>query len=149
MHVVGVEREEAVDAAVDLAAQPVLDALADHRALLARNRLQIGVDIGETGSCGTSTYRSCRGQSGLLTRAVAQFEMFDTERTRKSARRLDKPALDAGVVRRRSAVDAERQRDERVAEQAALDLGQRQDADDLAAALGEQVVGSDGERPPR
>ena len=39
-----------------------------------------------------------------------------------------------------AAIDAERGRDQRVAEQEALDLGQRQHAHDFAATLREQVV---------
>jgi hypothetical protein len=43
--VVGIKLEEPVDAAVDLAAQAVRDPLAHHRALLARDRLQVFVGI--------------------------------------------------------------------------------------------------------
>ena len=45
-----------------------------------------------------------------------------------------------GVVRRRAAIDAERQRNQRVAEKPASYLRERQNADDPAAALGEKVM---------
>ncbi len=52
------------------------------------------------------------------------------------------PRAASVVGRDDAAVDAERRRDQRVAEQQALDLGERQHADDLAVALGEQVMGA-------
>ena len=49
MHVVGVERKEAVDAGVEFGAQSVLDALAHHRALLARDGEHVGLLVGQDG----------------------------------------------------------------------------------------------------
>ena len=46
------------------------------------------------------------------------------------------------IVHGSPAVDGERQRHQRMPEQQAVDLRQRQDAGYLAASLGEQVVGS-------
>ena len=66
--------------------------------------------------------------------------MFDAKRAREFARRLDQAALGRGVVRCRPAIHAERQRNEGVAEQAALDFGERQDADDPPAPLRDAVV---------
>ena len=73
-------------------------------------------------------------------RATAEFEMLDVERVGKRRGRFDQRAPASGVGRRRAAVDAERQRHQRMAEQAALHLGQRQDAGDRARTLGDQIV---------
>ncbi len=66
--------------------------------------------------------------------------MVDVERIGEIGRRFDQRAASFGVGRRRAAVHAERQRDQRVAEQAALHLGERKDAGDRAGALGDEIV---------
>ena len=66
--------------------------------------------------------------------------MLDAERARELDRGVDQRPLGLRVARGGPAVDAERQRHERVTEQAALHLGKRENADDLAAALGQPIV---------
>ena len=68
--------------------------------------------------------------------------MVDAERLGEIRRGVDQRASGFGIGRRGAAVDGERQRDQRMAEQPALDLGQRQHADDVAVALGDEVVGA-------
>ncbi len=66
--------------------------------------------------------------------------MLDVQRVRQRGGRFDQRASGFGIGRRRAAIHAEGQRDQRVAEQAAPDLGQRQDAGYCAGTLGDQVV---------
>ena len=66
--------------------------------------------------------------------------MIDAQRTCQFDRSIDQRVLGVGIVRGGSTVDAERQRHQRMAEQAAPDLGQRQHAADRVAALGDQVM---------
>ena len=47
MHVVGKELEEPVCVAVDCANEAILDALANHGALLARDGQHVGLDVGQ------------------------------------------------------------------------------------------------------
>ncbi len=89
------------------------------------------------------TNRSCCGQSGSYNVAIAQFKMIDPQLARQFGRCCVQQAARVLIVHRSPAIHRERQRYERMPEQQALDLRQRQDAGDLAAALGKQVVRAD------
>ena len=72
--------------------------------------------------------------------AVAHLQVLDAEAAREVAGGSFERRVRVLVGRDDAAVDAERRRDQRVAEQQALHLGERQHADGLAVALGEQVM---------
>ena len=61
-HVVGIEREEAIDVRIDVADEFVLDALAYHGALLARDGEHVGFGLGQD--------RLAEGDVQLLPRPV-------------------------------------------------------------------------------
>ena len=141
VHVVGVEREEAVDAGVDLAAQAVLDALAHHRALLARDGQHVGFFVGQDGLAegdvqvlprpvGVARLRRCAARGASTPRLLRELLGLV----------LPAPARGFGAVGRHAAVDGERQADQRVAEQQALHVRQRQHAFDAAVGFGVQEV---------
>jgi hypothetical protein len=77
--------------------------------------------------------------SGLL---VAVFERADLELRGEILRGLVERGAGGVVVGEDAAVGAERQRRQAVAEQAAVDFGQRQQADQRAILLGEEEVGA-------
>src|SRR5262245_43519169 len=140
-HVVRVEPEEAVDRAVELAAQAVLDPLAHHRALLARDGEHVRLLVGED--------RLAEGHVELLPRpsrlahdAVLELEMGYAEPLGELARRSVEERDRRRVSRRDAAVHAKRQRHERVAEEETLDLREGQNADEAPRALREQVIGA-------
>ena len=64
--------------------------------------------------------------------------MLDAQLPAQRFGSVDQRLRRSGVVRGRPAVDAERQRHQRVAEQPAFHFGERQHADDNAAALGDR-----------
>ena len=97
MLVIRVKLEEALDTAIDLADQSALDALAHHRALLAWNREQIGLDLGQQ--------RLAESHVQVLLRpvrlgpdAVAQFEVAHAE----IARQVDRNPVQCAAARRSS-----------------------------------------------
>ena len=85
MHVVGVERKESIDAGVDVAAQAVLDALAHHRALLARDGQHVGLLVGQDvlAKRHVEVLRRPVVVPGI---DVAQFEVIDAQSLRDSLR---------------------------------------------------------------
>ena len=94
------------------------------------------------------TYRSCRGHVGLGRGAVAQLEVLDAEIARQVARRAVQRGRARLVGDRRAAVDRERQRHQRVAEEQALHARQRQHADDARRPARRAGSGcGDGTRP--
>ncbi len=139
MDVVRVERKESVNGVVDFTAQPMLDSLADHGALLARYRLQVRVDVGKQvlAKCDVELL-AWPGRAFDV--AIPEFEVLHAERLCKLGGRLDERIFDIGTVCRGSPVRAKRQRNQGVSEQAALDFRERQYAYDLAAAFGNAVV---------
>src|SRR5215510_6787972 len=135
-HVVRVEAEEAADRGVELAAQALLDPLAHHRALLARDGEHVRLLVGED--------RLAEGHVELLPRpsrlahdAVLELEMGYAEPLGELARRSVEERDRRRVSRRDTAVHAKRQRHERVAEEETLDLRERQNADEAPRALRE------------
>ena len=100
MHVVRVQLEEAPDSCVDLARQAARDALAHHRALLARNRRHVGLDFGGD-RLAKSHIEVLPRPSGLGGRPVAQLEVFDTELPREF-----EPPHGASAARLASSVEA-------------------------------------------
>ena len=131
-------KKRSTDASIS-ARSPLPDSLADHRTLLARDREQIGFGVGRELAPERHVQVLPR-PAGTLRCAVAKLEVLDAERSREVDRGVDERPLGVRVARGRSAVDAERQRHERVAEEAALHLRERENAGDLAAALGQPIV---------
>jgi hypothetical protein len=144
--VVGVQLEEAVHVLVDHRAQLALHALAHHGALLARNGQQVGLGVGEQGAPEGDVELLAR-PLGLERLAIAQFEVLHAQATTEFDGRPVQGAAGLVVDRGHAAVHGKRQRYQRMAEQQAPDLGQRQHADDLVAALGQQVVAGVMEHP--
>ena len=140
VHVVGVQAEEAVHAAIHFALQAVLDALAHHRALLARDGQHVGFFVGQDGLA--------EGDVHLLPWPIfmaalqlAQFQVIDTQALRQ-AFCLRFQQLRAGLIfSRHAAIDGEGQARQRLAEEHALDMRQRQHAGDAALLLRVQEVG--------
>ena len=95
--VVGVEREEPVDRRVDLAAQAALDALAHHRALLARDGEQVRLDVGQD-LLAEGDVQVLARPVGLARDAVAQLEVVDAELVRERARGRVQRGRRAGSV---------------------------------------------------
>ena len=137
--IVGVQGEETIDRRVDLAAQTVLDAFANHRALLARYGQEIGVGV----SGDVTTKRDV----DVLARpvrafgnSIAKFEMLDVEGLRQLCRSLDQRPLADGVVGCGTAVNAEWERYQRMAEHPAPHFRQGQDARYRAVTLRDEIV---------
>src|SRR5262249_3380179 len=135
VHAVGVGREKALHALVDLARQARLDSLAHHGALLARNLEHVALEVG-IDRFPESDIQIRPLPVGMLRRAVAEFEVIDAAALRQIARRRLERAPRPLALGRNAAVDAERQPDERVPEQQTLHLGERQHAFDPAAGFG-------------
>ena len=132
-------RSRRLDVVVDLGAQLFLDALAHHRALLARNGQHVLLGIG-VDRLAEGDVEILAGPVRVPALAIAHLEVIDAKLARQVAGRLLERRVGRVVGGDDAAVDAERRRDQGVAEQQALDLGERQHATDLAVALGEQVV---------
>ena len=132
-----------VGVAVGDRGQTVLDALAHHRPLLARDRLHVALVVGldrfterhvevrpldpsrPPSACGAR----CRNSSALRPGPHQQaLGMADQRR------------LAFRIGRQRAAIDAERHGDQRVAEQQRLHPPQRQHAGDRAVPFGETVM---------
>src|ERR1022692_4256633 len=67
--------------------------------------------------------------------------MFNAERPREIAGRLDKDTRGGGIGGSRAAGDAERQRDKRVTKKPALYFRKGKDSDNPSASFGDPVVG--------
>ena len=140
MHVVSEQRKEAIDTWVDLAAQTVLDAFADHRTLLARDRQQVGLVVGQDGLA-QADIEILQRPILVPSTDVAQFQVACTKTPCDllglSLQRIGR----SRIAGRHTAVIRERQAHQRVAKQQALDLGQRQHALDAAVALRIEEMG--------
>ena len=77
---------------------------------------------------------------------VAIFERANLELASEGLRRLVKRPRGGIMIGQNAAIGAERQRSQTMAEQPAVDFGQRQHAHDVAAALGQQKMGAVAER---
>ena len=139
MLVVRVKLEETIDTAIDLADQSALDALAHHRALLAWNREQVGLDLGQQRPAESHVQLLLR-PVGLGPDAIAQFEVLHAEIAGQVDRSTVQCAAACRVTGGGTAVDRKRQRHERIAEEQAAHPGQRQHAAELPAAFGNQVM---------
>jgi len=71
---------------------------------------------------------------------VAHFDVLDAEVASEGLRSVDETLRRLGIVGGRAAVDRERERRQRVAEEPALHLRERQDADEVGTTLGDEVV---------
>jgi hypothetical protein len=146
VNIVGVEREEAARIGIDLASQPILDSLADHRPLLARDGLQVGLDFGRNALAKTDVEILRRPRRVALTK-ISHLQMVDAKapggRLRLQFQRLGR----CRVAGRDATVDGKRQRDQRVAEEQAFHLRQRQNPFDHPRPLRVKKMRSMAERP--
>ena len=139
MHVVGVQREQAPAGGVDLAREAVLHPLSDHRALLAWNREQVGVDVRQD-RLAERAVEILGGPPVMRARELAQLEMIDLEALRQHFGFALERRRGIGIRGRHAAVHRERQRHESIAEQAAPHVRERQHAFDRAGTLGIEEV---------
>ena len=140
MDVVRVERKKTVCVAVNGADQPVLDPLADHGPLLARdgqhvvfNRWQDGLAEGYIEILG----RPLR----MAGRHVAELQMVHAKFARQVLRRIFQRCHGLGIDCRHAAIDGEGQGDQGVAEKPAPDMGKRQDSPDTGGVLRIEKMG--------
>ena len=148
VHAARIRVEHAVDVGVDFAAQAQLDPLAHHRALLARDGVQVGFVVardllaeGDVQFLGVPA-----GVARVRALHAAVFEVADAELARQRIGGAVQHGQHGRMFGDRAAVHAERHRAQRMAEQAALDFGQRQHADDAAVLLDVVEEGLDAER---
>src|ERR1022692_4655972 len=105
MDVVCIKGKKAIHRNVDFAAQPALDAFTYHRALLAWYGEQVRMAVGR--------YLPAKSHIKFLSRPigtsrnpVSKLQMFNAERPREIAGRLDKDTRGVGIVGSGAAVDA-------------------------------------------
>ena len=139
MHVVGVKSKESVDVGLEPASQAVPDALAHHRALLARNGEHVRLDLRQDRLAEAGIQVLAR-PARLARAAIAQLEVGDAQTPAKRLRRAMQGGDCVRLGRRHAGERAERQRDERMAEEEALDFGERQHAGDAGGALREKIM---------
>ncbi len=121
--------------------EAVLDALAHHRPLLARDRLHVPLRIG------LNRLPECliQGGTGHPLSAVhcfaeAEFHRRDACPPHQGGSMIPQGPRALRIRRERAAIDAEWHRDQRAAEQQRPHMGERQDPGDRAVALREGVV---------
>ena len=124
MLVVGVEGEEPVDRGVGLAPQTVLDPLAHHRALFARDGEHVRLDVRRDLLAEVEVDRLPRPLR-LPCGTVSQLEMRDTQPAGDLARGGVQDRHRRGIGHRNTSVRAERERDEPVPEEEALHFRER------------------------
>ena len=130
---------QTADVVVDLGPQLFLDALAHHRALLARDGQHVLLGIG-IDRLAEGDVEVLAGPVRVPALPVAHLEVIDAKLTRQIAGRLLERRMGHLVCGDDAAIDAEWRRNQGVAEKQAPDLRERQHTADLAIALGKQVV---------
>ena len=139
VHVVGVEREKAVDVGVDptrpgRGAMPLRTIARCLRGIA----VQVVVDLRQD-RLAERHIEVLPRPAGFAHGAVAQLEVLDAEPCTELLGRMPcSAATRLGLHGCHATIGAERQRDQRVPEEEALHFGQRQHSDNLRIALGEQ-----------
>src|SRR5438309_1385743 len=137
--VVSVQGKKAIGGHIDLAHKAVLDPLAHHRALLARDREHVGFDV-RRDVLAKSHIKVLPRPFGAAALRVAYLEIIDAERSREIIRGRDQRSRRLGIVRSRAAVDGKWKRHERMSEQATANDGERHDTRPSSIALGNQIM---------
>ena len=140
MHAAGIDRIEAIDGPLDFAAQAVLDALAHHRALFARDRLHICVVVGRNLLAERRVSFGIPDPVVVVRRHQLVGQHIDPKLLRQRYRRAVERGIGLVVDRCGSAINAKRIRYQRVAKQPAAYMDERQDSAYRTAALGEQEI---------
>src|SRR5207244_3548442 len=117
------------------------DSLSHHRALLARNRVQRGLDVAAD-ALPEGDIEVLLRPFGMLRRDAAVLEMPDAALLGEAPRRVVERLAGTLGLRGDAAVDAEGQRGEGMPEKQALDLGERQHAFDAPVRLRVEEAGA-------
>src|SRR6185369_4686162 len=139
MDVVSVQGIEAAHPRIELAAQAMSDSLADHGPLLARNRQQVGLLVGQD-LLAKRGVELLHRPGGVTRRDVAELQMRNAQAASELLSGVLERLGSLLVARRDTTVDGERQADERMAEQQALDPRQRQDPFNPTVNFGAEEV---------
>ncbi len=137
-----IEGEEPIDLGIFADRQAAREALTDDGALLAWDRLQIDLRIGIDGAAKGGVEILLARPVGMRSGELAIFQAIGSESRHQGDRGAVERLACRLVERRRSAVDAEGSRDERIAEESAGDMDEREHAADLAAPLGKEIIGA-------
>jgi hypothetical protein len=97
VNVVGIERKEAARIGVDLAAQTILDPLAHHRPLLARDGLHVGLHLGRN-LLAKADVEILRRPFRVTLPQIAQLQVLDVEAPRVACASRSKASTAAGVL---------------------------------------------------
>src|SRR5688572_3499829 len=139
MDVLGEQCEKTLHTRIELAPQLVLDAFAHHRALLARNVVEVALDV-RVDRLAESDVQIVVQPVRMPELEIAVLQMIDSQAFGQRAGGFIEGAPCALALRRHPTVDAKRQRYERMPEKQALHLGERQHTLDAAAGLGVEKV---------
>src|SRR5260221_1580883 len=141
-HAQGIESEEVVELGVLRHSELARQALADDCALLARDRPQIDFGIGIDGAAKRGVEIILAGPVLMRPRELTVLEAVDPEPRHQGNSGAIESGAGSHVERCRAAIDAEGGGDERIAEEAAGDVDERQHAADHAVLLGKEIIGA-------
>ncbi|MCY1520667.1 hypothetical protein D9M68_554490 [compost metagenome] len=139
VHVVGVQGEETVGGQVHVRSQAVLDALAHHGALLARNGEHVVFFLGQDGLA-EGDVELLHRPVGVAAVNVAKLQMIGAQFDRQALCFGFECGRDSLRFGGHAAVHGKGQPGERIAKKPALHMGQGQNTLDLAILLGKEEI---------